>query len=253
MSNKRKALAVVIFLFLLVAFAVVYILSELYNEDEIKEPVITDAIQFKEEYEGINGEIIYDKKTREVSIDEDNPMTYISAEDLVKKIDKKDSFVVYFGFNSCPWCRSIIEALIESAKNNKIEKVYYVDVKNIRDKYELDKNNKAIKTVEGTKGYKELLDRLNPVLSDYSPLFYKTKKNKLKEVKIKEKRIYAPNTVLVKEGKPLKLVSGIPKELTDPYMELTKEMKQESISIFNNLFESLTNMTSTCDDKNGLC
>lgn len=249
MSGKRKALAVVICLFLFVAFAIVYIFSELYNESDIEEKRITDAVKFKNDYEQLNGKTVNEKNIRSVTIPESNPIVYISAEDLVKKIDKKESFVVYFGFNSCPWCRSVINAMIDSAKKNKVDKIYYVDVLNIRDSYELNENNEAVRTVEGSKGYYELLKRLDPVLTDYSPLIYTTKKDKMKKVEIDEKRIYAPNVVLVINGVANKLESGIPDSLTDPYMELTEDMKKDSIKKFDCLFECLKSSDNTCKDK----
>lgn len=252
MSNKKRTLIVVIFLFLVVAFTIVYIFSELYNEDEILKSTISDAIKFKIEYEEINDKEVNNVSFRKVNIREDNPMIYISAKDLVKKINNKDSFVVYFGFSSCPWCRSIIESLIESGMNNKISKIYYVDIKDIRDKYELDDNNKAIKTVEGTKDYYDLLELLDVILDDYEDIPY-TVKNKKKYAKIDEKRIYAPNVILVKDGIPTLKTDGIPAKLTDAYMSIDDEMKKESIDKFNCLFEGLNNNSSTCKCEDNLC
>ena len=78
-----------------------------------------DAILFKEEYEGLNDNSNY----RAVSIPEDNPIVYISDTELAEKIENKEDMVVYFGFNRCPWCRSIIENLFKVTSNLKIEKV----------------------------------------------------------------------------------------------------------------------------------
>ena len=45
---KKRAVAFVICLFLMVAFAIIYIFSELYNENDVKpvEPIISDATKF---------------------------------------------------------------------------------------------------------------------------------------------------------------------------------------------------------------
>ena len=130
----------------------------------------TDALKFKEEYEKNNGvkNEKYNVTTRTVNIPEDNPMVYATAEEIIKKIDNKETFVVYFGFSDCPWCRSVIEELIHVAQDLKVEKVYYVDVKELRDVKELDENNNVVTSKEGDEHYKKLLEKLDSVLDDYT-------------------------------------------------------------------------------------
>ena len=89
MNMKKRAVAFVLVLFLFVAFAIVYIFSELYSESEVPEPVITDAIKFTSEYEAVNGEKQGDYTVRKLSISEENPFIYSSAEEIVKKINNK--------------------------------------------------------------------------------------------------------------------------------------------------------------------
>ena len=95
----------------------------------------SDAMKFKKEYESLNGTIREkDKQTiRTLSIDQDNPMVYSSCQDIIDRIENKETFIIYFGFSDCPWCRSSIETFIESAKENNITTVYYVDIKEDRD------------------------------------------------------------------------------------------------------------------------
>lgn len=252
MNMKKRAIAFVVCLFLLVAFCIVYIFSELYTESEIPEPVITDAIKFKEEYESINGKNAGENETvRELTISENNPFVYSTADEVAEMIDNKETFVVYFGFANCPWCRSVITSLIDSAKKKDIDKIYYVDVKDIRDTYSLDKNHKPIRTVEGTEGYYKLLERLDPVLEYYNPLFYQTKKKKLKEVKVNSKRIYAPNVVIVKDGVPVGMNSGISTLQKSAYAEISKDIKDDEMDKFNCLFDLLTeeDYSCSCDGK----
>ena len=249
--NKKKKLATVvaIFLFMFVAIEVVYIFSELYTESAIPgEETVTDSIKFKKEYESLNGtKNSNDHEIRSLDIADDNPFVFATEDEIVKMIDNKETFVVYFGFTACPWCRSVLTSLIESAKENNITKIYYVNVLDIRDKYELNDKNKAVRTVEGTEGYYKLLERLNDVLDDYSPLTYKTSKNKTKEVKINEKRIYAPNIITVKNGKAISKETGIVEALTDPYMELTDGMTCEMKDIFKCLFDTLKDEDLVCE------
>lgn len=57
-----------------------------------------DAIKFKEEYEALNRKTNSSGRThRSISIDEDNPFVYITAEELLKKINNEETFYVYFG------------------------------------------------------------------------------------------------------------------------------------------------------------
>ena len=254
-KKKILGIALIIIIFLGLAGTIIYVFTELKEENDIRIQNIntTDAKNFKSEYEELNDkEVKEGVKYRTLSIDENNPIKYITASDLITKMDNKESFVVYFGFNSCPWCRAIIEPLLKSASKNGVSTIYYVDIKNIRDKYELNDDNEAVKTTEGTEGYYQLLNKFNSVLSDYKPLEYKTtktvkgkKKTVTVKVDIDEKRIYAPNVVLVKNGKPIQLTTGISDDIEDPYKELTEEEINYSISEFDKLFKSIVTTTTS--------
>ena len=200
-----------------------------------------DALRFKEEYESINGQKNdYGKEIRTISIPKENPFIYQTAEEIVERINNNESFIVYFGFAKCPWCRSMIEQFIKSAKDHNIEKVYYVDVLDIRDVYKYE-NGFLEKTSEGTDGYNKLIELMKDVLSDYT-----LKDENNLTVEVGEKRIYAPNVVAVVNGKPTKMVEGISPSLTDPYMELTDEMLKESYDSFDCLWKCLEEEATTC-------
>ena len=205
-----------------------------------------DALKFKNEYESLNGKETDNKEHnyREVSIPEDNPFVYITAEDLAKKIDDKENFVVYFGFDTCPWCRSVISTLAKVANDLEVKKIYYVSIKDIRDTKEVNDEGKVETTKEGSQGYYDLIDKLSDVLSDYTL----TDKDD-KEVSGEEKRIYAPNVVSVIEGKALKLVEGNSKDQTDAYQELTDEMVNETYSTFEDLLKEYKEKDSLCTKK----
>lgn len=256
MNTTKKAIAFVIILFLVVAVGIIYIFSELYTESEIEEAKVNeDAIKFKDEYEKLNDVSAGENHVyRNINIDEDNPFIYSTDEDIVKRIDNKETFVVYFGFNDCPWCRSVMEPLLSSAKDNEISSIYYVDVKSIRDTYVLDEKHTPVRSIEGSKGYYDLLDRLDSVLDDYADLTYtyktKNKKTKTKAVKVEEKRIYAPTVIIVKDGIPIVKESGMVDELTDPYMEINDELKASIKSKFDEAFKVLNN-SFVCTDPNG--
>lgn len=202
----------------------------------------SDAYKFKEEYESINGKINEktSKENRTLSIDKDNPFIYSTAEEIAEKMDNKETFIVYFGFKDCPWCRSVIEELIKVAKDKEVETIYYVDVKEIRDVKEVDEEGNIKTITEGTKGYNQLLERMNDVLKDYN-----LKKDD-EEIETGEKRIYAPNVVAVSNGKAIQLETGISEKQKDAYQELTDKMKKETYNKFKCLITCLEEASTTC-------
>ena len=181
---------------------------------------------FKDDYESLNSI----EGNRKVSISKDNPFIKVEASEIVDMINNKETFYVYFGFSACPWCRSVIEKSIEVANKNNIKEIYYVDVLKIRNKLVYEKGN--IKTSQsGTDDYYKLLDKLSNVLSDYE--LYDENGNL---IDTKEKRIYAPNFVYIKNGKAIELVEGISDKQTDSKMELSIEILKDEEDIFADFF-----------------
>ena len=199
----------------------------------------TYGLDFKKEYESLNGEKNKNgKEHRTLTIDEDNPYQKVSTSDILKRIENKETFYVYFGDRICPWCRSVIEKSIEVAKKNKVDKVYYVAIWNdegeeiVRDKYEI-KDGILTKTIEGTKDYEKLLEIFNDLLKDYTVTDSEGQK-----YETGEKRIYAPNYIYVEKGVPKTLVTGISEKQTDSREELTTEILKDEEQIFNNFFKT---------------
>lgn len=189
----------------------------------------TDNIKFKKEYESQNSEeIIAGENYRKLDISKTNPFVYSNGDEIVNKIENKETFYVYIGSSKCPWCRSVIEKFIEIANLNNIDKVYYVDIWNgdheeiLRDKYTLDEKNKPKKIVDGTESYYKLLKYFDEFLSDYT-----LTTSKGKTVKVGEKRILAPTFVYIEEGTAKKLVTGISDKQTTYNAELTNEILED--------------------------
>ena len=206
----------------------------------VKEERNEDAIKFKEEYESLNGKTNSNgKEYRSISIDEDNPFVYITAEELIEKIDNDETFYVYFGSKLCPWCRSVIEKAVEVAKEEDVTKIYYVDIWDdegneiLRDKYIVNSNNELEQTVNGTDTYYKLLEKFDSVLSDYT-----LQDENGNVVEVGEKRIYAPNFVFVKNGEAEKLVMGSSDKQEISNQELTEEMLEDEEEIFSDFFTS---------------
>ena len=198
-----------------------------------------DALAFKEEYELLNGE--KNKKGteyRKLDIDEDNPYVKTTAEKIVEMINNKETFYLYVGDSMCPWCRSVLEKSIEVARDNDIEKIYYIEIWDdegteiLRDKYEL-KDEKINKVSDGTKAYKELLKKFDKVLSDYTLTNEDDEK-----IEVGEKRIFAPNYFYIENGKVKKMIEGISEKQADPYEELTDDILEDEEEQFEDFFKS---------------
>ncbi len=198
---------------------------------------ISDAEKFKNEYEDLNDKTIDNINYISVNINGTNPINYIDEKELIKRIDNSETFLVFFGYAKCPWCRAIIENLINEANDNAIEKIYYLDIENIRDEYKLNENKQLELIKDGTDEYKILLKKLDPVLNTYESFSYLDTEGKEIEVPVNEKRITGPSLMIIKNGVAVKSVSGISQLLKDPYSAQSDEMINESKNIFDGLYD----------------
>lgn len=228
---------------ILVIITVLMLLVGCTNTKETKQ-VQADAAKFKEEYESLNNESNNGKTYRSLEIDDNNPITYQTVSDIIEAMDDKESFVIYFGFAECPWCRSVVPTLIEVANDLGISNIYYVDVKEIRDTLELDDEGNIVTKKEGTEDYYKLLEKLDSVLETY--LLTDADGN---EVNTGEKRIYAPNIISVIDGEAKYLTDGSSSSQTDAYMDLTDEMKEESYDKIKCSIECVADNQKTCSAK----
>jgi len=222
------------FLILILLFITIFATTACDNKK------INDASQaFKEEYESLNGKTNKNGKIhRTVSIDEFNPYEKVTASDILNKIENKETFYVYFGDKLCPWCRSVIEKSIEIANKNNINKIYYVNIWDdegneiLRDKYTLV-DGEISKIIDGTSEYKQLLEIIDNLLTEYTITDQEGNK-----IEVGEKRIYAPNFIYVKNGKPVKITEGISSKQKDAREELTSEILKDEEELFNKFFNN---------------
>lgn len=223
---KRK---VVLFSFIIIG-AMVLIFCGAKKQD------LSDAIKFKEEYEGFNGKNNDYFEYRSLSIDKKNPFIYTTAEDIVKKIENKETFIVYFGDPECPWCRSVIEEAVRSANNNNIKKIYYVRMWDgfhneiLRDVYELEDGEPVLKS-KGTDAYYKLLTYFDSLLEEY------TLTDNNNSINVNEKRIFAPNFVLVKKGEAKKIIQGISEKQESYNSDLNEKVINDEKNIFDAFYK----------------
>ncbi len=221
--------------------------SDAVKLEQEKKEEKSDAVKFKEEYEKLNGKKVKngDNVYRSVEISEDNPFIYADAEKIITMMDNGESFVVYFGFANCPWCRSVLPTLIEVSNDLKLNKIYYVDISEMRDQLEINDDGEVVTIKEGSEGYLSLLKRFDNVLDDYTLV-----NEDEEEIKTGEKRIYAPSVISIVNGKAKELETGVSDEQDDPYMELTDQMKKETYNKFKCSIDCVLKSKNSCSSKN---
>lgn len=221
---------------ILIILLSIFIISGCDKKEETKEK--SDATKFKEEYEKLNNtENNQGKAHRNLNINENNPFIYSNPNEIISKIENKETFYVYFGSSYCPWCRSIIETTIKVANEKNIEKIYYVDiwdgdhVEILRDAYKMNEDDKIELVSEGSDEYKELLKYFDNVLNDYT-----LTNSKGKKVKVGEKRIFAPDFIYVEDGIAKDITDGISDKQKDSREELTEDILTEEYNKFSAFF-----------------
>lgn len=207
----------------------------------------TDALKFKEEYESLNGVVGKSgQKNKKLSIPKDNPMKYATYDEVLDVIEEGTG-IIYLGFPDCPWCRSALPALLEAASDYNIDTIYYIDMKNERDAYEV-KDGKLVyqkdedgKEIKGTKGYFKLLKALDAFLDDYV-----VKDADGKEYDTLEKRIYVPIIIFVNDGKIIGTHTSTVESQKNGYDNLTDEEYDELNGIYADYIKELVD--NYCDE-----
>jgi len=234
-KDKKILLGIVGVIFLIAIVILIFVIKD-NKKIEYRE----DALKFEEEYEALNnkGNDYNDKKYLELDISKENIVDY-AEEDEIVDILKDGSGVIYFGFPNCPWCRAMINPLLETAKENGIKKIYYLNILDIRDAYKVE-DKKVLRTKEGSDAYYKILDLLSEQLSDYS-----VTDEKGKEYATGVKRLYAPTVVMVKNGEVKAIHVDVLESLKDPYAGLSEKQDKELREIFTSMINKYQGNTCT--------
>ena len=170
----------------------------------------SDAQKFKEEYESLNKQKNEDGNLyRTISINEENPIVYTTYEELANKIADDENFLVYFGTSTSEYCRSVVPYLLEQAKIQGIDKIYYVDIA----------TKPESKEQEGTKAISIEDQYYNDVL-----------------VKLNQETIDDSTLAVFINGEMRGKTSGVSSRQTSGNVELTGEMKEEMLAKFKELY-----------------
>ena len=134
-----------------VAFYLLFVDDGVPNVDETKK----DNYRFSVEY---------------TKVPMDNVFVYKSETEIIDILEN-GSGIIYLGFPECPWCQSYVVYLNEVARDNGIENIYYLNIKEMR--------------ANNTENYQKIVALIDSLLS--------VDENG-------NKRIYVPQVVFVKKG-----------------------------------------------------
>ena len=227
-SNKVLYIIIGICVLLVIGLCIFLVINH-------KEEVLSDAEKFKQEFEQYNGLTYEDTNDKliDVEIPNNNPFVYKTGKEIVEIMQSEDAYIL-FGYASCPLTRAAIEVLIETAKEENIDKIYYVDIKNMRDEYVPGEGIIPGQTKEGTEAYYEILNIFGSKLDKY----YVASDDNFYLFDTGVTRLLSPTLVAVSKGKVISMHA----ELTDDYeenSELTEEEKEELRKDYKDVFESL--------------
>lgn len=188
--------------------------SEKVKDETPSYTITNDSLKFKKEFEANN-----DKKNKvNISIKNYSTVTYSSYEEIFKKLESDESYILFFASSTDENSRIMASILVDKALTLK-ENIYYLDITNDIDKKELTKDGK-IKTIKkGSDNYYELVKKLNGYLPSYEGL---------KDDTIK--RVYIPTVVFVSKGKIIKMVN-IPSEIDN--RKYSKTLSDEELKILS--------------------
>lgn len=186
-----------------------------------KNRVTKDEKSFKKEYERYNGYTNpgSNKKYFDVNIEEKNGIKYLGDDEVIDMLQNKTG-IIYFGFPTCPWCRSMIEVLLDAKDSTNQKNIYYYNALDIRDEKVLE-DGKVKTTKKGKKNYYKILDILGDKASVYEGL---------EDDSIK--RLYFPTVVFVRNGKIVDIHISTVDSQEDPYKKLNKKQKAELKKIY---------------------
>lgn len=198
-------------------------------------------LRFVKEYEALNESKTQSGKTySSLKLKNAERIKYANYDEIDKALEK--DAIIYFGFPECPWCRTLVPVLLESAKEAGIKEILYMNILNERNSYELDENGKAALKSNGTKGYNALVEKLANHLDDYTLTSEDGQK-----IETGTKRIFAPTLIFVSKGKVIYVHKGTVDSQEDPYLELTKEQKEELMKVLIDNMNKVLDIT--CEEE----
>ena len=182
-----------------------------------------DEVNFKNEYENLNGTEYKTSILKTISIPGDNNVKYITEKDILNEINTGDK-VIYLGWAECNWCRTMLPILLETLKENEIETLYYFNFKELRTAYELGEDEEKVEI------YEELLKIVG---EDINQEFDE------ESLRSGIKKIVAPTVIFIKDGKYIGLHEKTVDSQTKSSDVLKEEQEKELKGIYQELIDRL--------------
>lgn len=196
---EKKSLRVAAIIFLIVLAVILFFILK----DDNKETKGEDVSRFKDEYEAVNSTA----GAVQVTIDSNSPVAYLTYDEFEQKRKSGESFVLYLGYQTCPWCRNIVNPLLETAKEND-KVVYYINVIEL-------KNN--------TEDYDSLFNLLYDYLEENDGV----------------KVLSVPDVYFFKDSEPVGHHLGSVSSQENAYIPLTEDQIKELKQIYQDLFDKI--------------
>lgn len=190
---KKKILIITV---IIVIISIVAIIT--YTDDEL---------HFKISYEYINYIEYNNGKKIKVSIPANNKIKYVSNTELLDILNKQTG-IVYFGYNTCPWCRNAVPILIDAVKKNNIETIYYADIHKLK--------------------LSSIKEELYSKLSQY-----------LHEDNEGEKVLAVPGVYFLVDGEIVCNHTGTVESYHNPYNKMTKKQQEELLDIYDKCIKEM--------------
>ncbi len=195
---------------------------------------LSDAEKFRDEYMELNDKDNgFGQIYPTVSLNEENKIKYITEDEAIELL-KEGTGIIYFGYSTCPWCRSLITPLLEVAEEENVN-IYYLDIKEIRSSFSVQDGN-LITEKKGSKGYYEILNLLDDYLDEYYVGYDNEQLDTL------EKRLYAPTVVAINNGEVTDMHVGTVDTQESGYDRLTNEQVSELKERLTTLIKSAKNI-----------
>jgi thiol-disulfide isomerase/thioredoxin len=185
---------------------------------------------FKTEYEALNGQTAQDGVHQYKALDfpDDALLNYVSFEDAMSLINDGTG-VLYLGFPECPWCRTLLPALVDAVKRAGYEgTVSCYNALDQRDVMSLDSAGRVVTEKEAAPEYAKLRDALYDYLGPYDGL---------NDPSIH--RIYFPTTVFVRNGEILSVHLGTEDDQKSGYDALSPELYEQLVGELTSEIEAV--------------
>ena len=164
-----------------------------------------DNLRFKVSYEMYNNVEFSKGNTINVDININNNNQYLNKNNIINTLNTKTG-IVYFGYNTCPWCRNIVSILTFECKNENVN-LYYVDIKS---------------------NYNSVKDKL-----------YKKIDNYLKINEDNVKGLAVPLVISIKDGKILDGHIGTVDSYKNPYKGMNAKQRLELRKIYRKMIKEI--------------